>query len=219
MGHVLYSFRRCPYAMRGRMALMVSGVEVELREVVLRNKPAAMLEASPKATVPVLICDDGTIVDESFDVMLWALEQHDPDQWLAPLEEDKAAMLALIAENDGPFKHNLDRYKYATRYEDVDGTEYRTMGVAFLEKLNDRLASRAYLFGERLALADFAIMPFIRQFRVADAAWFDAQDWPHLRRWLAELMTGPLFSAVMAKYAPWTPEDAGVVFSRAALLD
>lgn len=219
MGHVLYSFRRCPYAMRGRMALMVSGVEVELREVVLRNKPAAMLEASPKATVPVLICNDGTIVDESFDVMLWALEQNDPDQWLAPLEEDKAAMLALIAENDGPFKHNLDRYKYATRYEDVDGTEYRAMGVAFLEKLNDRLASRAYLFGERLALADFAIMPFIRQFRVADAAWFDAQDWPHLHRWLAELMTGPLFSAVMAKYAPWTPEDAGVVFSRAALLD
>lgn len=219
MGYVLYSFRRCPYAMRGRMALMVSGVEVELREVVLRNKPAAMLEASPKATVPVLICDDGTIVDESFDVMLWALEQNDPDQWLTPLEEDKAAMLALIAENDGPFKHNLDRYKYATRYEDVDGTEYRTMGVAFLEKLNDRLASRAYLFGERLALADFAIMPFIRQFRVADAAWFDAQDWPHLHRWLAELMTGPLFSAVMAKYAPWTPEDAGVVFSRAALLD
>lgn len=219
MGHVLYSFRRCPYAMRGRMALMVSGVEVELREVVLRNKPAAMLEASPKATVPVLICNDGTIVDESFDVMLWALEQNDPDQWLAPLEEDKAAMLALIAENDGPFKHNLDRYKYATRYDDVDGTEYRTMGVAFLEKLNDRLASRAYLFGERLALADFAIMPFIRQFRVADAAWFDAQDWPHLHRWLAELMTGSLFSAVMAKYAPWTPEDAGVVFSRAALLD
>lgn len=219
MGHVLYSFRRCPYAMRGRMALMVSGVEVELREVVLRNKPAAMLEASPKATVPVLICDDGTIVDESFDVMLWALEQGDPDQWLAPLEEDKAAMLALIAENDGPFKHNLDRYKYATRYEDVDGTEYRTIGVAFLEKLNERLVSRAYLFGERLSLADFAIMPFIRQFRVADAAWFDAQDWPHLHRWLAELMSGPLFSAIMEKYAPWTPEDTGVIFSRAALLD
>ncbi len=219
MGHILYSFRRCPYAMRGRMALMVSGVEVELREVVLRNKPEAMLEASPKATVPVLICDDGTIVDESFDVMLWALEQADPEKWLAPLEEDKAAMLALITENDGPFKHNLDRYKYATRYEDVDGTEYRALGAAFLGKLEGRLASRAYLFGERPALADFAIMPFIRQFRVADAAWFDAQDWPHLHLWLGELMSGPLFTAIMAKYSPWAPEETGVTFSRAALLD
>lgn len=204
---ILYSFRRCPYAMRARLALLVSGTTCELREIVLRAKPQEMLQASPKGTVPVLVLPDGQVIDESLDIMLWALGRHDPQQWLAPETESLEAMLALIAQNDGDFKRHLDRYKYPDRYEHVDALEQRAMGSAFLAALEARLSSYSYLFGQRPALADMAIFPFIRQFAQTDAQWFDAQPWPHLQHWLAELLGLPMFERVMQKFEPWQSGD------------
>ncbi|MEZ5897240.1 MAG: glutathione S-transferase [Parvularculaceae bacterium] len=195
---MLYTFRRCPYAMRARMAITASRVEVEQREVDLKAKPAAMLEASPKGTVPVLICKDGTVIDESLDIMLHVLRRHDSEGWLsrAPLDDQ----LALIACNDGPFKDNLDRYKYASRFEGEDSLFHRAEGVKFLETLNDRLGD-GYLFGSKSALADIAIFPFVRQFRIADDIWFDALPFNHLKDWLLRLTQSDLFRGVMKKSA------------------
>ena len=206
---VLYTFRRCPYAMRARMAIVVSGARVELREVLLKDKPEAMLAASQKGTVPVLVRDLEPVIDESIDVMRWALGTSDPEGWVAP---DLEAQLALIAENDGDFKHHLDRYKYSTRYEDADPDEHRAAGVKFLEKLEARLTAEKCLFGPNRALADIAIFPFVRQFRIADEKWFDAQAPMRVRAWLTELMESDLFKSVMTKYDVWKPGRHGVVF-------
>lgn len=195
---ILYSFRRCPYAMRARMALAISGTPVRLREVVLKDKPEEMLAASPKATVPVLI-DGDSILEESLDVMRWALARNDPEGWLGDAENTRD----LIAENDGPFKHHLDRYKYATRYDDADPAEHRAAGMAFLESLETRLSQSAYLGGDRRGFADIAIFPFVRQFRIADEDWFDAAPIPKVRRWLDALASSDLFSSVMKKYPAW----------------
>ncbi|QYJ08076.1 glutathione S-transferase [Qipengyuania flava] len=196
---VLYSFRRCPYAMRARMALSVSGAAYEHREVVLRDKPAEMLEASPKGTVPVLVAADGVVLEESLDIMRWALGESDPEGWLTRTDE------ALLAANDGPFKHHLDRYKYATRYEDVDPEEHRAAALAILRALEARLENSAFLCGEKRGFADIAIFPFIRQFANADRAWFDAQDLPKLQAWLESLVTSELFNGVMRKHPQWKP--------------
>ena len=195
---ILYSFRRCPYAMRARMALAVSDTPVRLREVVLRDKPEEMVAASPKATVPVLI-DGGAVIDESLGVMRWALDKRDPEGWLA--SADEAA--ALIEENDGPFKHHLDRYKYAARYEGADPEEHRAAGMAFLQTLEARLKNSPFLSGERRGFGDIAIFPFVRQFRIADNGWFDAAPIPNVRRWLETLVSSGLFTAVMKKYPAW----------------
>ncbi|WP_084397821.1 glutathione S-transferase [Henriciella aquimarina] len=213
---VLYSFRRCPYAMRARLAIASAGLECRLREVVLRDKPAAMLEASPKGTVPVLVLEDGTVIEESLDVMLHALRANDPEDWLTPDEGSLEDMLALIAECDGGFKHHLDRYKYAARFEDADFEHHRREGLAFLARLDERLASRAQLFGDRVSLADMAIMPFVRQFANADRAWFDAQALPNLQRWLTGHLESARFKAVMPKFSQWTPGDEEPVFPPAA---
>lgn len=210
---ILYSFRRCPYAMRARLALDVSGIEVGLREVVLRDKPAEMLEASPKATVPVLILQGGDVVDESLDVMFWALEQNDPEGWLAA---DREAIDNLIAVNDGSFKHHLDRYKYAIRYEGAVAEEHREQGADHLRTLNDRLARSRWLLGEKATLADFATLPFIRQFANTDRAWFDAQSWPHLSAWLERFLESERFKRVMHKYPKWQTGDPEVSFPEAA---
>jgi glutathione S-transferase len=202
---VLYSFRRCPYAMRARMALLVSGTVCELREIALRNKPQEMLRASPKGTVPVLVLEDGTVIDESLDIMLWALRQNDPEQWLVPDTESQAAMLQLIAQNDGAFKYHLDRYKYPDRYENVHPLQHRAAGSLFLATLEERLSRHAFLFGSRPALADIAIFPFIRQFAETDRIWFDAQPWPNLDRWLCGLLSTTLFEQVMYRFDTWGP--------------
>ena len=194
------------------MAIAASGVECELREVVLRNKPPSLIQASPKATVPVLIDGNGCVIDQSLDIMLWALRQHDPDQWLAPEEGTLEAMLALIAECDGPFKHALDRYKYPQRYEGVNGCEYRDQAAVWLSGLNNRLGSSRFLFGARPALADMAIAPFIRQFAHTDLDWFQAQTWPYLQAWLEAWKQGSLFARVMHKYSPWQEGSAGEPF-------
>jgi glutathione S-transferase len=200
---VLYSFRRCPYAMRARMAIYASGERCALREVVLRNKPPEMIAVSPKGTVPVIVLPDARVIDESLEIMRWALDRNDPEEWLAPLDSDRDDIEALIAENDGAFKDNLDRYKYPTRYADTDPVHHRRQGTTFLEKLDARLLKNAYLCGDRFTLADAAISPFIRQFANTDRGWFDALDLPGLQRWLNGILESNRFSAVMEKYPVW----------------
>jgi glutathione S-transferase len=194
---VLYSFRRCPYAMRARLALTVAGIRCELREIQLRAKPPSMLVASPKGTVPVLVLPDGTVLDESLDIMRWALRQRDPEGWL---RNDDAA---LIAMNDGTFKQDLDRYKYPQRY-DSDPIAHRDRALAFLYTIDARLAGRGQLCGPTRGFADAAIMPFVRQFAAVDCAWFEGQPVPALRSWLNAHLDSDLFHAVMVPVAPWT---------------
>ncbi|MDP5277411.1 glutathione S-transferase [Sphingomonas sp. DG1-23] len=197
---ILYSFRRCPYAMRARLALAVSGTGHELREVKLRDKPAEMLAASPKATVPVLVLPGGAVIDESLDIMRWALARNDPQGWLAG---DDAG---LIAANDGPFKHHLDRYKYPERYGSDPGV-HRASGLDLLAVLEARLASRDWLCGDRQSLTDAAIMPFVRQFAAVDRAWFEAQALPRVQGWLARQIASELFAEVMVVRPQWVPDS------------
>lgn len=209
---VLYSFRRCPYAMRARMAIAVSGQRCELREVVLRAKPAELLAASPKGTVPVLVEADGTVIDQSLDIMLWALRRNDPEGWLRADGATLDEMLALVAECDGEFKRHLDGYKYPERHPGADGEAHRAQGALFLMQLDARLQIWPYLHGEHIALADIAIAPFVRQFAQVDVAWFEAQPWPRLQAWLADRLDAPLFARVMEKYPPWHTGRRGVDF-------
>ena len=204
---ILYSFRRCPYAMRARLALASSRLSYELREVALRSKPPELLAASPKGTVPVLVLRDGTVIDESLDVMRWALRQHDPDGWLTG---DVDGMLTLISANDGAFKQHLDRYKYPNRYAGEHAGDahafaesHRAAGATWLALLRDRLLEKNWLFGEVASLADMAMLPFVRQFAHTDAAWFSAQPWPQLTAWLARFEASTLYAGVMDKHMPW----------------
>ena len=192
-GNVLYSFRRCPYAMRARMALRYSGVPLSIVEVSLKAKPAEMLAASPKATVPVLVCADGSVIEQSLDIMHWALARHDPDNWLQP------GCAALIEENDTRFKVLLDRYKYAIRYPEHPMEYYRAQGAEFLQRLEDVLARSAYLAGPALSLADVALAPFVRQFAHVDRDWFEQAPHPRLNAWLERFLASELFSSVMRK--------------------
>lgn len=212
-GPILYSFRRCPYAMRARLAVAQANVAVGLREVVLRDKPAHMLEISPKGTVPVLALPGGTVIDESIDVMQWALAINDPEGWLEPEVGTLDQMLKLVAQNDGEFKHHLDRFKYSTRYNNADPLAHRTAAEEFLQVLETKLQLSDWLFGSRPALADFAILPFIRQFSGVDRAWFEAAPYPALRQWLSRFLESPLFKAVMKKYPQWREGEASIRFS------
>ena len=219
---ILYSFRRCPYAMRARLALAVSGQVCELREVVLRDKPPALLEASPKATVPVLWLASGEVLEHSLDIMLWALRQHDPEGWLTPQAASLDAMQALIAANDGPFKQALDRYKYPHRFLSAQtdtgeaarqfSEQHRDSAAQWLMTLQTRLENHDWLFGPSPCLADMALLPFVRQFAHTDAAWFAAQPWPALARWLARWESGALLAQVMAKYPPWQAGQPAIYF-------
>jgi len=211
---VLYSFRRCPYAMRARLAIMVSGRQVQLREVLLRNKPQEMLDISPKATVPVLQLVDGTIIEESLEIMLWALHNNDPQQILSSDKSKHAQMLALIADNDGEFKHNLDRYKYGNRYENVDPLHHRKAAVQFLQSLDELLQRSTYLFGEKPSLADIAIFPFVRQFAGVDRNWFEQSAPEAVQIWLSKWLASKQFCAVMHKYPAWLATDQAVLFPK-----
>ena len=209
---ILYSFRRCPYAMRARMAVMASGMQVELREVVLRDKPGAMLDVSPKGSVPVLLLEDGQVIDESLEVMLWALSYADPSDWLSPETGNDKEIQAIIEACDGDFKHHLDRYKYASRYEGAVAEEHRCAAEVYLADLEARLDETAFLFGARATLADYAIMPFIRQFANTNHGWFEAAPYPALQAWLSGLLKADIFTGVMGKYAQWHEGDAPVLF-------
>lgn len=213
---ILYSFRRCPYAMRARLAIAASGLQCELREVVLRDKPAAMLAASPKGTVPVLVDCDGRVIAESLDIMLWALRQRDPDGWLTSQRGGLDDMLALVAQCDGDFKQQLDRYKYPQRYGNASGAPDRDLAVPWLESLDAMLQGQSFLFGDRPALADMATAPFIRQFAHVDMDWFASRPWSRLQDWLAAWMRSPLFDRVMHKYPQWVEGEPGRLFPPAS---
>lgn len=200
---ILYSFRRCPYAMRARMALIVSGLSIELREVVLRDKPAAMLALSSKGTVPVLALPDGRVIDESLDIMRWALARHDPEGWRAG---DDAA---LIDRNDGPFKHHLDRYKYPSRHGS-DPLAHRAAALEILAVLEERLGKCDFLAGPDRTLADVAIFPFVRQFAGVEPDWFAAQPLPRVRAWLGQLTGSELFARAMIRVPAWREGDLPV---------
>lgn len=208
--HILYSFRRCPYAMRARMAIHYSDCRVQLREVELKNKPEALLDISPKATVPVLLCDNGKVIDESLDIMHWTLQQNDPDHWLQP--QYQAEVASLIEINDTVFKNHLDHYKYADRHPEFSQLEYRQQGEVFLQQLEQRLQQRAFLLSEKVSLADVAIFPFIRQFAHVDIGWFDQAPYPRLRAWLYQWMETTLFQSVMHKTPPWQAGDPPLIF-------
>ncbi len=191
--------------MRARLALAASQQPCELREVVLRDKPQALIEASPKATVPVLVLPDGAVLDESLDIMLWALRRNDPLAWLTPGLESPDAMLALISQFDNHFKPHLDRYKYPDRYP-AQASSPRDAGAACLEQLEGRLVMHRHLFGHRASLADMAIAPFVRQFAQTDKSWFDARPWPGVQAWLAAFVDSALYAQVMQKFVPWLPQ-------------
>lgn len=209
---VLYSFRRCPYAMRARLALAVSGQVCELREVVLKNKPQGLLQASPKATVPVLVLPSGQVLEQSLDIMRWALARHDPAGWLTPSNSTEAAMLALVAQCDGPFKQALDYCKYPSRYPEADTALARTQAAEWLRGLETLLARHPFLCGDHAALADMAIAPFVRQFAGIDGSWWNAQPWPHLQAWLAQWQASSLFEGVMHKLPAWVDGTEGMLF-------
>jgi len=196
----LYSFRRCPYAMRARMALRYSGVPVNVVEVSLKAKPPEMLALSSKGTVPVLSLEGDQVIDESLEIMRWALAQNDPEDWLRKDDPAAQALIeALLEENDQVFKLHLNRYKYAERYPEHPMPFYRTQGEVFLGKLEQLLTHRGYLLGDHPSLADVALLPFVRQFAHVDREWFGQAPYPRLQAWLQGFLRSELFVAVMAK--------------------
>ena len=207
---ILYSFRRCPYAMRARLAIAIAGCEVELREVVLKDKPAELLEISPKAAVPVLLENNNNVIEESLDIMLWAASHH--AIWESLDEQQHKEAFILIEENDVSFKQMLDRYKYADRYPEQSEHYYREQGEQFLAKLENRLHQQTGLMTDSLTLVDFALLPFIRQFALVDWDWFSNADYPKLQNWLNGFLQSDLFKQVMHKYPQWQTGDEITVF-------
>ncbi|WP_460372442.1 glutathione S-transferase [Pseudomonas sp. Tul1A2] len=193
--NTLYSFRRCPYAMRARMALRYSGVPVDIVEVSLKAKPAAMLAISPKGTVPVLDAD-GRVIDESLEIMRWALAQNDPGDWLL---EDDARIAELIEANDQVFKVHLNRYKYAERYPEQPMEVYRAEGAVHLQRLEALLNEHDYLLADHPSLADIALLPFVRQFAHVDREWFAQTPYVRLQAWLQRFLESELFTSIMKK--------------------
>ena len=216
---ILWSFRRCPYAIRARLALKSVGITVALREILLRDKPDDFLAVSKSATVPVLELRDGRVIEESLDIMFWALQEGgDPAGWLSSWSSRKQETQAFLDELDGEFKSDLDRYKYASRY--VLGTQsaselaiaHRDRGCAFLTRIEERLAKEPFLNDGTPGLEDYAAFPFVRQFRVADIKWFDDQNWPFLQKWLQTFLHSRIFKDVMFKYRPWVPGATPIIF-------
>jgi glutathione S-transferase len=211
---ILYSFRRCPYAMRARLALLASGVEYEHREVVLRNKPFELLAASPKGTVPVLVLPSEQVIDQSLDIMLWALRQNDPYHWLENAED----ALKMIAQCDGDFKFHLDRYKYPNRYEGANALESRAKAAMFADAVNTHLLKtlqKYYEFNSNLGIYNAGYMPFLRQFANTDKNWFAAQPWPHLQGALVSFEASEAFKTIMQTYAPWQDGAESIVVNQA----
>jgi len=212
---IFYSFRRCPYAMRARLAIHYSQVEVELREVVLKDKPTSLLAYSPKGTVPVLVTHDKKVIDESRDIMQWALLQSDSNNWLRAEQPHLQKQISLlIDENDNEFKAILDKYKYADRHPEYTEAEYREQGNRFLNQLELLLSLHDNLIDDKVSLADIAIFPFIRQFASVDKAWFEQSPYPKLRAWLTHYTNSALFIDIMYKYPQWSAGDKAVYFAK-----
>lgn len=199
MINILYSFRRCPYAMRARMALKYSGFKVKIHEVSLKNKPASMLEISPKGQVPVLLIDGGRVIDESMDIISFVLSINDPDDWISQDEEIKQQMEDLIKMNDNRFKENLDKYKYFDKNSEDNLETCRLKGEDFLKILETKLSKNKYLFGDKILYADIAIFPFIRQFAHVDKTWFYQSEYKNLQKWLDGFLESKLFNDIMIK--------------------
>lgn len=206
---ILYSFRRCPYAMRARLAIYVSGLQVELREILLRDKAPEFLLASPKATVPVLITNK-EVIDESFDIMVWCLKQSDPEHWLAMPDEG----YEWILRSDGPFKEALDHTKYSVRFPDLDPKLEQAKALKFLTDLNLQIGNSNWVFGKGCSLADMALLPFIRQFSNIDKNWFYGQNLSNVYRWLDHFLMTDIFIKIMKKYNMWSVGNQPVIFSR-----
>lgn len=204
---ILWSFRRCPYAMRARLAIQSSGQRVALREILLKDKPPLFLATSPKGTVPVLQ-DADTVIEESRDVMLWALGRNDPEGWLNMPDDG----FALIDRCDGPFKMALDHTKYAVRYPDLHEADAREEAMVFLRDLDARLQENAFLMGANRTMADMAILPFVRQFANTDRAWLDRQGLKPLTLWLDDFLHSERFQRIMTKYPPWQEGQDQVIF-------
>ena len=205
---VLYSFRRCPYAMRARLTAVRSNQVFELREILLKNKPGEMLLASSKGTVPVAITQEGMVIDESLELMLWILSESDPDNWLDGLENS----MTLIQQNDAEFKYWLDRYKYHVGYPEEEQEVYRGRASEFLRVLENLLSDNEFLFGSRPNLADVAIFPFVRQFAFVDKDWFDNSAFLKTKAWLDHWMDSDFFRVSMMKFDAWKPGTVGVRF-------
>ena len=207
---ILYSFRRCPYAMRARFAIRASGITVEIREIKLQNKPIEFLKLSPKGTVPVLVTNSEEILDESLDIMNWALRIKDSRNWLAEgkLNQNELENILKILELE--FKQNLDKYKYPTRYKNVDKNFYRDKNLIFLNKLNNLLKTNKALNCSHLSLIDYAIFPFVRQFRNVDEKWFDALNFNFVKDWLYQIIDSEDFLSIMKKYKLWEPNQKPV---------
>lgn len=207
---VLYSFRRCPYAIRARLAIQISGFSCHLREVLLRDKPAALIAASAKATVPVLVLPNGEIIDQSLDIMLHVLNIHDPLNWLDA--KIKTQALDLIGVTESQFKPHLDMYKYASREAKPEPEFHRGKAVEFLDGLEGKLLGRSFLLGEHMSVADAGILPFVRQFAQTDRQWFDKQNLPKLHDWLRTFERSELRNNVMGKYARWNGDEKEQLF-------
>lgn len=202
---ILYSYRRCPYAMRARMALKLAGIDVEIREILLREKPAHMLQVSPKGTVPVLILADGKVIDESLAIMEYALKEYPLQANIHAAPTTSKEMSALVLHNDSSFKQALDGYKYPERHTKRSQKQHRQQGEVFLQQLENLLQQTPYLFAATPSFADYAIFPFIRQFEAVDRAWFDGDNaenmpYPKLRAWLKNWVNSELFISVMQKH-------------------
>ncbi|WP_286222489.1 glutathione S-transferase [Marinobacter apostichopi] len=200
--------------MRARLGILFAELKVELREIVLKDKPAQMLAISPKGTVPVLELAEGDssvrlVIEESREILEWALQQNDPHGLLSV---DLASAGALIERNDNEFKHWLDRYKYADRHPELTQLDYRQNGEVFLQELEGLLAKNRYLLGENISIADIGIMPFVRQFAHVDREVFYSLPYPNLQQWLRDWLEHPIFQQVMVKYPPWQESDDLVVF-------
>jgi len=210
---ILYSLRRCPYAMRARMAILLAKQTVLLRDIIIKNIPAEMLAVSAKARVPVLVFANGSVIDESLDIMIWALQQNDPDNLLYTDRPDAlSAMLALIKRNDNEFVDNLQKYKVATRHHDLAKRYYRQQCERFIVNLEQRLSEHEFFIGDNLSLADYAILPFIRQFSRVERQWYLQAPYPNLRHWLNEHLQNPLFTKVMSKYPRWLDNRQNIFF-------
>ncbi|RKF14479.1 glutathione S-transferase [Alginatibacterium sediminis] len=206
---ILYSFRRCPYAMRARLAIQSSGVAVRLREIILKNKPEHLIQISPKATIPVLQLSDGSVIDESLEIMDWALAINDPERLL---HQHSTQHKLLIRENDGAFKSALDRYKYSDRFPEHPQAFYREQAMGFIQLLEQRLIANRFLFGDTISYADLAIFPFIRQFAGVDQHWFQQNISTQLQRWLQTHVQSERFHACMLKYPQWIESKTEQIF-------
>ena len=205
---ILYSFRRCPYCMRAHMALKNAGIKIELREVELKNMPQQLLDLSPDATVPVLQLSDDEVMTESWDIVKWALSQHDPENWSGNDNEYFLDAEILIETNDYSFKLDLDHYKYADRHPEQTQEQYRIACETFIEELEDMLSDKRYLLADKISLADIGVFPFVRQFSLVDKDWFEQSDYPAVRNWLQQLIDTDLFQHVFQKHELWQANDS-----------